>query len=677
MGELTRTVKGNVVHFKDIVSEPITDIKLYFTPMMSGFGEQSPTNVRPFVPTTYYDMWHCGKNIFSAYNVVTNSNHILNDSGAETYTSGLGYTENLTQVCGNDTYTLSGTLGAWRIYYFNENEYFISRTDELLSTPYTFTTPSNCKFIALQYTMADVDFDTVQIEHGHNATEYMPFSGDHTTNEIHREYNDDVVYGGYIDLATGEVVATYRLVTLNDPNKWKTSSGSGIPGAGNVTLYYDEVFSDRYKDGDSSYTNIECSYAPLLFNRSPMYARWSGASANYFGFTVKDSSYTLETVQAAASNGDIQICYLLAQPVYTNLSTSISIPSTLNGSNSIWNTCGGQTEVTYCVHDTMEIAARKAMLINQPHKETVSGGRLVNFKTDIVSSLVVHTNSQSSFTRVGKNLYDNSRTDYNTDWWISGSTGSINYETGYGYVSSGWIDVVPYRGKLITLNKGPGGGNPGIAFYTDKLISSFITGSPSQGTEAGIPIYAYVPENANYMRFCTKSNINEIQIEVGYGSTSYEPYTSESNIASPMKSRHGVNNIYIDSEDGLSIDFWTRVRNVQTIGGIPVLIDNASYAGGNMKFDAITEDKDYFIAGPFDSGSTASKSYTVVGLDATRIRLYNDINATSKDWWTYTSRTFSSVGRYITCSVKKSNAANYSIYSNAQGKYLMKGDNVT
>lgn len=77
----------------------------------------------------------------------------------------------------------------------------------------------------------------------------------------------------------------------------------------------------------------------------------------------------------------------------------------------------------------------------------------------------------------GENLYDSENYPLTDDWWISGSAGTDGADS--GHTLSATKDFVPltgYDGLTIVLNKGPGGTNPGISFYSDANVSSFLGG---------------------------------------------------------------------------------------------------------------------------------------------------------------------------------------------------------
>lgn len=125
-----------------------------------------------------------------------------------------------------------------------------------------------------------------------------------------------------------------------------------------------------------------------------------------------------------------------------------------------------------------------------------------------------------------------------------------------------------------------------------------------------------------------------------------------------------------------------------TYGGLPVLIDNAFLPHGNNVYDAVTEDSEWFVTGWFDSGSTGSKKYTVYkpALDTAwaDIKFFNDKTSKSADYWSMNNRTYSynfhrtftSVGQYIICSIKKTDAARSWCYCHTTGEFIFKGEEV-
>lgn len=155
----------------------------------------------------------------------------------------------------------------------------------------------------------------------------------------------------------------------------------------------------------------------------------------------------------------------------------------------------------------------------------------------------------------------------------------------------------------------------------------------------------------------------------------------------------GVQTFFTEN-DYINIQYWTHVseNNSHNYGGLPILIDNARLKYSNGTIFNITADNDFFITGVFDSGNSDSKSYTMSRTTTSSsgtnscARFFDNINGTSVDYWANNSaniannplRTFSSKGRYIVNSFRKTEAKNMYLYRTIDGlkEYLYKGINV-
>ena len=124
-------------------------------------------------------------------------------------------------------------------------------------------------------------------------------------------------------------------------------------------------------------------------------------------------------------------------------------------------------------------------------------------------------------------------------------------------------------------------------------------------------------------------------------------------------------------------------------GGIPVYIDNKYFdAHANYKIANALDSADYFLAGPFDTGSTSSKQMTYTQIYAgteAAFYLFNDLESGNVDYWSCwgpsqpsagRTKTVNTPGRYIVTSVLKSRAGDFYM-KDANGNYIVKGNNVT
>ena len=129
----------------------------------------------------------------------------VDDNGVshESTSGTTSYTENFTAVEPETAYYLDGTVGSHRIYYYDENKTFISRSGGMAATVKTFSTIENCKFIQIQFTYGNNTNDWMMIEGSTAPAAYEPYG-----------YKIPVTCGGattniYIDepLTAGETVS--------------------------------------------------------------------------------------------------------------------------------------------------------------------------------------------------------------------------------------------------------------------------------------------------------------------------------------------------------------------------------------------------------------------------------------------------------------------------------------
>ena len=204
----------------------------------------------------------------------------------------------------------------------------------------------------------------IQIEHGTTATTYEPYDPNHT------------VYGGWVDLITGEVQEEWIYAECNDKTLWEEMTNN------TCDFYYTHSFTGR-KRFDTSYQGLVSS-SFLIDNTKNVYMRWVGTGSDKVGIRNRTTSYTLTDIQQMAENGDISICYKLATPnTYHLAPTQLQ---TFLGQNNVWSNAD-YVEIEYDLHETQDILARKQFIIaNQPHLEEASGS-IATFNTDMKAPL--------------------------------------------------------------------------------------------------------------------------------------------------------------------------------------------------------------------------------------------------------------------------------------------------
>lgn len=119
------------------------------------------------------------ENSYNSAETDFSQNQVLDDNGNPTSSAISKYTKNFTSVKPSTEYYFSGTISGqalWRIYYYDAQKNWISRTATIPLGTRTFTVPSNCAYIRLQVAQATENTDDWQIIKGSTApTSYIPY----------------------------------------------------------------------------------------------------------------------------------------------------------------------------------------------------------------------------------------------------------------------------------------------------------------------------------------------------------------------------------------------------------------------------------------------------------------------------------------------------------------------
>ena len=277
------------------------------------------------------------------------------------------------KVSPNATYCFSGSIsgGTRTENFIKQFSYYDTNFIKLSAGTQTngvFTVPndSRIKYICVYvhnyaqsssqnpWSISDV-LNSLQIELGSTATEYEPYDPKHT------------VYGGWVDLITGEVCATYEMADLSNLN-WSIYSGNRCNTA--------DLSSSIKKS--SSYSSLAS-----LIGEQVIAGRMSMNLTDFPDAVACNSGGTLIKYYG----GDLpqgKIVYELAEPITYHLAPTQL--QTFLGQNNVWSNAD-YVEVEYDLHETQDILARKQFIVaNQPHIKNASDA-IITFKTDVAAPL--------------------------------------------------------------------------------------------------------------------------------------------------------------------------------------------------------------------------------------------------------------------------------------------------
>ena len=239
----------------------------------------------------------------------------------------------------------------------------------------TFTTLPNTKYIVAGFYAYGAGTDNniitdFQLELGDSRTEYEPFK---KLDTIPIDWTDNgTIYGGYVDLIKGKLVASYL--------------GVKIP-LSTASKYMTEDTRDGYV-----FSNIDFGGRILRNNKQKsnlaryQWETWKNGDVNHF-YAYTNTNNNLCNIHLALQKNMDENTIL---EIYAEAETPIEYdiyPMTINsliGQNNIWSTAD-TVEVEYYFLESLDIYKQR-FKANEPHLES-SIGNIANFTTDMISPL--------------------------------------------------------------------------------------------------------------------------------------------------------------------------------------------------------------------------------------------------------------------------------------------------
>lgn len=343
---------GSLLTFDAEAPGKATALTVDITPVQSGSGDPSPSNVRPISGWGEVNVCVAGKNILNPNMLPSRTQYTVNADGTITVTGG-----DSTAWTTIDPVPLPA--GTYTVHVEGQDGYSQVRTSEdgyatNFSVPKTFTL-SQAGGVKFKFNLGgNATYPKtikVQVEAGSSATDYEPYTGTSVTVDL-----DGTRYGGVLDMVTG-VLTVDRVKIDFAPNAISTWFDNDInrntlgfylaaadfdsrytePGIGQASGTVGVGMFEQYKKA-SAYGNDNPYVAQLLFINGSFSRFEARVPKSELGaFSTYAESKTAVTNYLASN--PISMCYEIATPLVVQLSPETV--STLAGTNNVWADAGG------------------------------------------------------------------------------------------------------------------------------------------------------------------------------------------------------------------------------------------------------------------------------------------------------------------------------------------------
>lgn len=335
------TASGGLVTVNTDVAAPLKSCKVEFAPVQEGTGDPAPDNVRPITGWTGLEVYRTGKNLFpAATGIDMLENHPLIDGARRITISGLDPLKSYTfQATWNTEWE---TEGGKRIYVNGATSAMLRpTTGEIAPIVKSVTVKPSAEgiiFVTAHNTPLSTNtayaasLVNMQLEEGSTATSYEPYNG--VTIPIDWQSEAGTIYGGYVDLISGELVQEYDFIDLEDIS-W-TDNSNRCNSSVIEDLLYNESWSSTDKEivGEQVY---QLSRSANLTNYPNAVAVMGSHGNAYLRKYFDGTNYPKG-----------KIAYKKANPIRYQLDPLTL--STLRGQNNIWSNANGDVTIKYWKH---------------------------------------------------------------------------------------------------------------------------------------------------------------------------------------------------------------------------------------------------------------------------------------------------------------------------------------
>ena len=324
------------------LAKPMRAATFQISPVQSGSGDPSPSNVRPITGWTGCTAWVTGKNLWPIAEITAS-----------------GYYNKLSEQTYPEIWSMARALipgQKYRIAADISIQFAIDYSDGTTVTIRTASQTNDVKALVGGLTISNIFLyvgsssdqgsrtaKDIVLSHGTTAEAYTPYSG--TTVSVEFPASVGTVYSGTIDPVTGEGVVTHKKIVLADTLDIKQY----IQTADGWSYALRSLRINELKIGVFYTDYLSTNYTPVgLSGISSSATAWKiccySAAGNQF-ILVTSTETTVEGFRNELTANGAYVVVPIETPIpFTIPPQSLTPPA---GDAYIWADCGGSAEVTY------------------------------------------------------------------------------------------------------------------------------------------------------------------------------------------------------------------------------------------------------------------------------------------------------------------------------------------
>ena len=335
---------GTIATFNTDMAAPLKECKIYFNPIQEGSGDPSPSNIRTITGWNNI-IYNLSNNSTNLVNLQDNKavsaygfNLIVEDQGRHITLTGTGSTTRRINLCSVPYITQPFYVNGFPI--LKDELWSVYRDNALIEEAHDinghiYQHNEGDTYIRFGFNLITdhyYDIDVYPI-----FTTYAPITLDWTSTA-------GTLYGGYVDLISGELVQEWILQEPNN-NTW-TVIGNNCFQVGHTACNVGNV--EYNKNNILCTHNIWNANKYIMVNSAGQFMIHASFFTDQGITTVNNTTIQNYLDEQKQNNTSLQVCSKLVTPIHYQL-TPIQLKS-LIGPNNIWSNANGPVEISYWTH---------------------------------------------------------------------------------------------------------------------------------------------------------------------------------------------------------------------------------------------------------------------------------------------------------------------------------------